>query len=171
MIQRYFIVEGESDQFLLKKLLPSQVVSTTKFIIGGGYAAAISKARSVLVSTELPVILALDSDTTDRQTVEEKKDYLFQILSQVSAPEKFHIFLFVPEIEGLFFENRLLAEKIFDRIPEYAALRPKKTLTELFETDSLRVAQNRLESRLTGPIIEQLRESGTIKDIICKINI
>ena len=73
MIEQYFVVEGLSDKILLEKMLPPEFVSKTKFIVSNGYNTAISKARSILVTSEMPVYLLVDSDTTDPHVIDEKK--------------------------------------------------------------------------------------------------
>jgi len=86
MITPYFMVEGAFDQFILERILPEKMVSQTKIITGNGYNIALSKARSLLISSELPVSLIVDSDTTDRSSIEEKKDFMTQSLhSSLSA--------------------------------------------------------------------------------------
>ncbi len=83
--------------------MPEDIVSQTQIIYGSGYSTALSKARSLLVSSELPVTLILDSKTTDTTTIKERKGLILQSVRQLSGPDRFQTFLAVPEIEAIFF--------------------------------------------------------------------
>jgi len=172
-IMQYFIVEGAFDKFILERILPEEIVSQTKIITGNGYNIALSKARSLLVSSELPVSLIVDSNTTDRTSIEEKKDFIMQSLRQLSTPEHFHIFLAVPEIEVIFFSNREVVEelrggKISDQQLELAHYNPKQELLKMLHTENLQKSFRKL---LTPTLIEKLRKTEFVQNIIksCRV--
>ena len=110
MIEQYFVVEGISDKIILEKMLPSEFVLKTKFIVSKGYNTAISKARSILVTSELPVYILVDSDTIDPHTVDEKKEYITQMLGQVSVFDRFKVLMSIPETEILLFYDKSIFE-------------------------------------------------------------
>ncbi len=168
MITQYFIVEGSFDKFILEQILPGEIASQTKIIAGNGYNIALSKARSLLISSELPVSLIVDSDTTDRTSIEEKKEFIMQSLRQLSAPDHFHIFLAVPEIEVIFFSSReiveeLVGKSISEQQWELAHYQPKQTLLNMLHTENL---QKSFSELLTPNLIEKLRKTEFVQNII-----
>ena len=173
MTEQYFVVEGTSDKVLLEKILPLEFVAKTKFIISDGYNTAVSKARSILVTSELPVYILVDSNTTDLYAVDEKKDYINQMLGQVSVPERFHVLLSIPEIEIILFYDKPIFESLFsvtvDEVQwECAKYVPKKTLLELIKNYNSDYISEVLNNRLTDDMLKKLRENEIIQNIISK---
>ncbi len=173
MIEQYFVVEGESDKILLEKMLPPEFVSKTKFIVSEGYNTAISKARSILVSSEIPVYILVDAETTDPNRIDEKKDYINQMLSQVSVSNRFKILMSVPETEILLFYDKAIFETLFsvkmdDKQWEHAKYEPRKTLMELTEKFDPDHMDQILNHKLTADMAKKLRENEIIQHIISK---
>jgi len=168
MIQKYLIAETDIGMFLLTKLLPKEISSRIRFIKGNGYSAAVSKARSVLASSSLPVFLVLDSGTVNRIRVEEKKEYVFEMLRQMASPDRFDIFVFVPEIEVILFENKEICKKIFGRDHNCQKIAPGQTLRELTGTDDINLIQKFLETRMTADVTACLRNNRTVQELIEK---
>lgn len=173
MTEQYFVVEGISDKILLEKMLPPEFVSKTKFIVSSGYNTAVSKARSILAASENPVYILVDSDTTDPQTVDEKKDYINQMLGQVSLSDRFKVLLSIPETEILLFYDKSVFESLFsvkvdDRQWEHAKYEPKRTLRELIQNYSSDYMREVLNTRLTEGMAKKLRENDLIQHIISK---
>ncbi len=168
MIKQYFIVEGAFDKFILERILPESIVSQTKIIIGDGYSIALSRARSLLISTDLPLSLIVDSDTTDRTRIEEREDFITQSLLQLSTPDHFHIFLAVPEIEAIFFSDQeivkeIIKSKISDQLLELALYRPKQVLQNVLDTENLQESFSKL---LTPTLVNKLRKTEFAQNII-----
>ena len=167
MITQYIIVEGESDKALLEKVLPKDLLSQTKIIVGSGSNIALSKAQSLLVSSELPVTLIVDSDTTDIGSIEEKNDFITQSLHQFASSNRFNVVLATPEIESLFFSNKeitkaLIGSKITEQQLELSRYHPKQILLKILNIENI----ESLYSNLTPSHIKKLRETELIKNII-----
>ncbi len=165
---QFIVVEGMFNQFILEQVLPEDFVSKSKFLVGKGYTTALSRARSLLVSSDLPVTLIVGANTTDRASIEEKDDFIHQFLGQLSSPEYFDIFLAVPEIAIIFFQDRnvleqLLGQPISDIQWEIAQYQPKEILKKIFQTEDL---QEAIRMRLTPLIIQKLRETELIQQIL-----
>ncbi len=133
MKQAYVVTEGKSDVELLKKVLPKSIVKDVEFIAGSGRYSAQSLTRSILAVKQLPTAIVADSDTEDESTIQEQKDFLRESLHQASAGIQFEIFLAVPEIEIVFFQEPTLLEKLahqnFSNIEwEMAKSHPKEFL-------------------------------------------
>jgi predicted ATP-dependent endonuclease of OLD family len=173
MIEQYFVVEGISDKILLEKMLPPEFVSKTKFIVSEGYNTAISKARSILVTSEIPVYILVDSDTTDLNTIDEKKDYINQMLSQVSVSDRFKVLMSIPETEILLFYDKSIFESLFsvkvdDKQWEHAKYEPKRTLMELIKNYDSDYIYQTLNNKLTDDMAKKLRKNEIIQNIISK---
>lgn len=168
---RYFIVERPFGAFILKRLLPEEIVSQCKFIAGGENNISITKARSVLISSERSVSLAVDANTNHSEGIEEKREFIIEFIKLVANPDRFQLFLAVPEIEILLFYKQSTLEKIIgDNITQVqwitAKYEPRKVLAEIFGTDDLETV---LSPRLTDDIIKELRENEFVQGIIAKI--
>jgi len=173
MIEQYFVVEGISDKILLEKMLPPEFVSKTKFIVSKGYNTAISKARSILVTSEIPVYILVDSDTTNQNSIDEKKDYITQMLAQVSESDRFKVLMSIPATEILLFYDKSVFESLFsvkvdDKQWEHAKYEPKRTLMELIKNYNSDYMYEILNNKLTDDMAKKLRENEIIQNIISK---
>jgi hypothetical protein len=101
----YLITEGQSDEDILKELLPEDAIANAKFVIGSGRYSAQSLARSILAVRHEPVALVLDADTTELAAIREQQAFLREALRQAAAGAPFGIFLAEPELEILFLES------------------------------------------------------------------
>ncbi len=111
MKRAYVVTEGKTDVAILKSLLPPNLVDQTGFVAGSGSYSAQTLAQSLLVAKQRPVALVVDADTEDVLSVQEKKDFLHEALNQVSPGVPFGVFVAVPEMEIVFFQEKPLLEK------------------------------------------------------------
>ncbi len=173
MINRYFVVEGVIDKFLLERLLPQDVLAGIKFFVGNGYTTAISKARSLLVASDQPVAILVDSDSTDVSQISQRKEFIEQFLNQLSSSDHFDIFIAVPALEILFFKDRktlekLLQSKVSDKQWEFAQQKPGEALRNLLgDPQNL---QSFLESHMTVDVVKKLRNTDLIQAMIKKLS-
>lgn len=115
MKSAYIITKGEWDKKLLDRILPASLTGETKIIAAGGKYSAESLAPSLLAVKQTPVGLVVDADTTEGTAVWELEDFLKESLNQVAAGVAFEVFLAVPEIEILFFQNKAIVEKLSEK--------------------------------------------------------
>lgn len=168
MITQYVIVEGVFDKFLLERILPEEILAHNKIIVGNGDNLALSKARSLLIAADLPVVLIVDADSTEPATIEEKRDFMVQSLRQFSESDHFKVVLAVPELEIIFFSSRAMIEEVIqgqitDQQWESAQYRPKKTLRDILQTENI---QSTLADLLTPVVINKLRKTDFVHDVI-----
>lgn len=137
MAQRLsFVVEGEHDAAVLRKLLPKSLADA-RFFAAGGRSSVATVARNLLVHENGPVMLVADADTHDADRLRQDRANLQLALRNVAPTSRFGVFLFVPEIEVLFFESLQAMEKItaearHDPInPQYGKALPKRALEPL----------------------------------------
>lgn len=142
MKQVYIITEGETDQEILKTVLPPRILGGVDFIVGAGRYSAQSLARSVLATEEVPVALVLDADTTDKAAIREQLDFLRSSLGRASSGVKYEVFLAIPEIEILLIQDwdfikKLSGKPEFSEIEiEFAQLNPKTFLLSVLGLES-----------------------------------
>ena len=154
----YLITEGLSDEVILKKLLPAQVVDNVQFVIGQGRYSAQSLARSILAARRMPVALVLDADTTQPESVQEQYDFLQEALGQAAAGTPFGVFLAKPEIEILLLEVPQITNGVSQRELELAKFHPKKFLHLFNGVDNLlnQLNEKELETIRSHPLLVEL---------------
>lgn len=163
MSKVYLITEGQSDQEMLRKLLPEDIVQNTEFVVGNGRYSAQSLARSILAAARMPVALVLDADTIDPSAVQEQRDFLKEALGQVSAGVPFEIFLAVPELEVLLVESPDFLHKLSPRDYssdelELAKLRPKRFLQRLIGQQDRKQVIREIVRKLDTKAVSALRK-------------
>ncbi len=109
------VTEGQTDIDILKRLLPPQLTREVEFIVGGGWSAAQSLAVSILAKRRIPVALVIDADANDEQIIHEKLDFSRWSLKQAAVNVPFEVFLAVPQIEAVFFQDQSFLENATHR--------------------------------------------------------
>lgn len=162
------VTEGITDVALLRTILGVDASNTdTIFVPAGGWSAADSLARSILVRNEGDVALVVDADTIDANGVEERRQFLHHSLCSIVSTCRFGIFVIVPEIESLLFQNRNIVEKISEhKITDEDFVRgqyePKRMLKALLNGQA---GPQMLESRFMQVDLSPLRELPVIQAI------
>lgn len=112
MIRAYVITEGQSDVDILRKLIPDELVKDTEFIAASSQYNAQSLATTILAVKTKPVALLLNANTDNETLVQEKSNLLYQLLRQSSPGIPFQVFIAVPELEAIFFQDKHLIERL-----------------------------------------------------------
>ena len=158
-MKRFLIAEGETDVALLKMLIPTECSEGVKFVVGGGYSAAIVLASSILYDKpDSYVSLVLDADTADPSSVQEKYDFINWQLGKMSANRSYAIHLFIPASEALFINCGLVKTK------QKISFDPKATLKEALEKKNTTLFD--FINALSPVDIKALRKDQTIQNII-----
>jgi hypothetical protein len=111
----YVLTEGNSDTELLKKLLRPDLLQGVELVNGRGVSSAVSLARSLLVTRRKPVALVIDADSTNRDVAQERQRSTQEVVSAVAPRVPVRIVVAVPEIEGLFFHDPKVIERLLGR--------------------------------------------------------
>ncbi len=158
-MKRFLIAEGETDVALLKMLIPTECSEGVKFVVGGGYSAAIALASSILYDKpDSYVSLVLDADTADPSSVQEKYDFINWQLGKMSANRSYAIHLFIPASEALFINYGLVKTK------QKISFDPKATLKEALDEKGTTLLD--FINALSPVDIKALRKDQTIQNII-----
>ena len=134
-IKMVVVTEGESDVLLLRALVGQQT-DDTEFVKAGGWSAADSLARSYLVNGQHDVALVVDADTHEATTADERRRFLTDSLGSVALRTRWQVFVLIPQIEGVLFEDTnvlasLVNRTVSERDVYEGHFGPKRVLTRL----------------------------------------
>lgn len=163
------VTEGQTDIDILKSLLPAELTKEIEFVVGGGWSGAQSLAVSILAKRRIPVALVIDADANDEQVIHEKLDFSRWSLKQAAVQIPFEVFLAVPQIEAVFFQDRAFLQEVTNR--EFSDLEwrlMKMQPKELFAGASLEKSQllKRILGGLNKDSIKVLQTHPLIKSLI-----
>jgi hypothetical protein len=165
------VVEGQSDARILRAILGDPLKAKTRFFSGQGRMALSTIARNLLVHEGGPVLIVMDSDTLNPEQSESAQAMVKYALESVAPTESFRVFMFVPEIEVIFFEAPRALESLLGKpVPAEAIqeglLVPKQTLDRLLKE----AGEQRGSIELVSTIdLETARELATGKQAVALI--
>ncbi len=99
----YIVCEGSYDVALLKRLLPEALGSNVKTVEAGGFSAAKSLARSLIVRRQTPVAIVADADTVIPEQVEQRLKDTEEIVGNVAVNTPVKVILATPALDIIFF--------------------------------------------------------------------
>jgi hypothetical protein len=102
------VVEGRRDALVLKHLLADSV-EQLRFFVAGGKASAVTVARNVLFHEDVSVLLVADADTDSKEQAGEQKRTMLIPLQAIAPVRRADVFLFMPELECVFFETSMVS--------------------------------------------------------------
>lgn len=163
------VVEGKTDELILKAILPADVSKNAQFVVGSGRYSAQSLARTILAYERQPVALVLDADTTDESSVKEQLAYVRKALGEVAFDLPYEAFLAVPTIEAVIFESKSLLEKLVQRSVsqeewDYAKTMPRKVLGKI-GTGDYRLRLSKMLRHLDEATIKELQQHPLINQL------
>lgn len=104
-MKSYLVVEGPTDAALMSRLLKYANVMDTKIIEGGGKSSAMSLGNSIALTSQEPVAILVDADTTDKRVIKEQK-ITFEDLQRYAYPSTIcKLFLASPTVEEELFPD------------------------------------------------------------------
>ncbi|MGB3779959.1 MAG: hypothetical protein WA960_16470 [Tunicatimonas sp.] len=158
-MKRFLIAEGEADIALLKMLIPAERSEGVKFVVGGGYSAAISLASSILYDKpDSYISLVLDADTADPSSIQEKYDFINWQLGKMSANRSYDIHLFIPASEALFINYGMVKTR------QKISFDPKATLKEALDEKGTTLLN--FINALSPVDVKALSQDQTVQNII-----
>lgn len=164
MTKAYVVVESENDLAIIHKLLPVALQEDVTFFNGGGRSAAQSAASTLAATRQLPVALLFATHTTNADAIYEQINTIGWL---VKAPESVMLIPLIPEIEVIFFQDKMTLEKLlaksFTELEwELAQHQPHYTLKSLLGDNATTI----LLDRLTATDITTLRLHPVIQNLI-----
>jgi 5S rRNA maturation endonuclease (ribonuclease M5) len=131
------VTEGKTDAELLKRILNGENKGIKfEILSSSGFSSALATARSLLADSINPVVLFIDSDTTNTDEVLEKNKFVESYTGARLHKGKLKTIWAVPEAEILFFTNKdvlqtVLKKEISEDVWEIGKFAPRKALEKL----------------------------------------
>ncbi len=167
------IVEGNTDKIILSRFLPKDVLDMVEFGVANGNAAAQALARSILSANIRPVVLVMDSDTTDDRRVSELREMIEYSLRQASSGCPYKLILAIPTIEALLVQD----ERILGALAagytiqpfelDYARQNPKQYLRQRFKCgENYASCLSKILADLSEDVMSEGEPKGFVKEIV-----
>ena len=161
------ITEGQTDIDILKRVLPPRLTKEVEFVDGGGWSGAQSSAVTILAKRQIPVALVIDADANDEQAIHEKLDFSRWLLKQAALNVPFEVFLAVPQIEAVFFQDQPFLQEVMNRkFTDLEWRLMKLQPNELFASDQKPMLLRRILRNLNQDSIKVLQTHPLIKSLI-----
>jgi len=141
MKEPIIIVDGHIDKIILSRFLPKDVRDRVEFGVANGSTSALSLARSILSANVRPVVLVMDSDTTDDRLIAERSEMIEYSLREASSGCRYKLVLAIPTIEVLLVQDERMLGGLTDGHTvqpfefAYARQTPKQYLQQRFRCD------------------------------------
>jgi hypothetical protein len=168
----FLVTESETSKFILHQTLGHRVLDDrlVRTKPAGNYSAAISLARTILLSPEKRVALVLDSESVDPADVAQRQAYVEAALAEVAVRSEYRVFLAVPEVEVWLFQSAEVRSRLLADAPGELTLRattePRRVLQELIATrGSEHYGVAELKALLRGIDLSPLNALPQIKQI------
>jgi hypothetical protein len=170
MHRRYVLVEGEIDRMILDWILPKDLKGRIQLVVTqGGYNAGLSIAKSLLITRPSPISIVMNADSTSRQSIEERYDFIEQTLRMVASPERFSVYLFEPDIEHIFLlpEHHLLENMLTRELPHDMVMEIRQQPQLLKQVWKMNVHGSAILHSPEGKLfVEHLRQTGPIQQLL-----
>jgi hypothetical protein len=170
MITLSIVVEGQSDEVVLRRLSEQLSNCELRFYVSGGRVALATIGRNLLVHQGGSLLIVMDSDTLNPSKAEEERGMARFLLQRFSEPDNCDAFAFVPEMEVLFFEapavliGRLGAKVVTEAVIERGHYLPKDTLGKVLSPSGL--GKEEFFKSLTSAEMEALRQGPQARKLI-----
>lgn len=165
----FVVTEGKFDAELLKKLLPeNKLKNNFEILPADGFSSALSKVKSILSQNKGSVVFLLDTDSTDKEKIEEKKDFVDEYVSSRYYKDFLKTVWAEPELEIIFFDKKNLLEDqlhrpIAEETWELAKISPRTSLERIFKLDRKQLL-NLVDNN--SNIRNNLKENKIIREIL-----
>lgn len=176
------VVGGLDDANLIRAIVGKDIAPRLRFFAAQGRASLVTIGRNVLIHEGGPVLLVMDSDTRNRHLVEEMRSMAGLAMSGATAggfgggfsgvgsgtlasPPLFEVYVFVPDIDVMFFESpdvlrRLLGTVVTEERLREGMLTPKETLSLLLRESGKYASHSALVIAASEPEVAEALASG-----------
>ncbi len=167
----YIVCEGSYDVALLKRLLPEALGSNVKTVEAGGFSAAKSLARSLIVRRQTPVAIVADADTVIPEQVEQRLKDTEEIVGNVAVNTPVKVILATPALDIIFFQDISLLVRLLGYIPSteilnLASYQPQQVLRQLISQSKNFHSYDQLVESLTHEDLEILCQAPVIQEVL-----
>ena len=170
-MNNYLVVEGKTNKILMEALLPKDVLAKTEIVEGGEYTSSLAIGRSIYVSGNKKVLVAIEANSNDEIEISDKYNFIKNYFSMVYANSEIKAILFKPEIEHIFFSDKpfiesFVGKKIDDETYMLAERDPKFYLNHFANGNGDKPLHERLLNALKEENKQAILESEELREII-----
>lgn len=115
MTRAYIVTDNAMTLEILQRLLPEHIITVTQLLDGQGSYGALSMARTLLVTRQLPVALVSNADKNEQRAMRQQRDELRSLLFDTAAGEPFEAFVVASSAEALLVQERAVVEQLLQR--------------------------------------------------------
>ena len=165
------VVKENSEVSVLRALLPNEILDVCDLYVADERSALASVARTLLVKDRMPVAAVIDTKSLDPGVIWETVTTMKQLLEAAAAGTSYTVIYCVPELESIFFDDRIDLKKIFPKYDQqfflmFAKTSPKQALEFLFKEGGGPKRLSELLDALTTEDTKKLRETYPIGQLM-----
>jgi hypothetical protein len=97
----YIVVEGKANAAFLEKVLPAELLKDVQIVGMNGWSSAFSLASTIMSERSRPVLLVVESTSSDGSSTQEREQTLKGLLLPAVASAAPYEVVVVPAIESL----------------------------------------------------------------------
>jgi hypothetical protein len=98
----YIVVEGKANAAFLEKVLPAELLKDVQIVGMNGWSSAFSLASTIMSERSRPVLLVVESTSSDGSSTQEREQTLKGLLlPAVASAAPYEVVVVVPAIESL----------------------------------------------------------------------
>jgi len=167
----YVVTEGKTEAAWLRWLLaPELMDENVECHARDGQSSAVSMACTILGVHLEPVILVVDSDTTDPGKVADVDQVIRAILGRVAPESMWRLYVAVPVIESWILSDTRLLKELFGVAPssrEKSRLQqnPKAAMAKLFQQAHTTYTPKAIQEVTENKGASHLRETEPVRTI------
>ncbi|MEZ4725828.1 MAG: hypothetical protein R3E79_01705 [Caldilineaceae bacterium] len=163
------MTENPDAALLMEKLLSKEIRYAITYVPRTDYSWAQSTAAVLVRTKPSPVILVLNADSVDPETIRDRR-VMNEELIGFPKTKRIKVALAIPEVEILLFQDRAILEELFDcEISDVdwarAEFIPRTILQKLLTQGPQSMTLEELLDQLTPPMIEKLRHHPLLQDL------
>ncbi|MEE3717588.1 hypothetical protein V2H45_12560 [Tumidithrix elongata RA019] len=167
----YVICDSVYGKQLLKTILPKRSLNQVEVVSTTGISSVKSLARSLVVLRQVPVFIVVDADSTIPELNQQYSKDIAEIVESVSVNTPVKVFLFVPEMESIFFQDIHLLSRLLGYSPsqdelDRAVTQPRKVLEHLISRSEVVRDKSEAIDRLANENLEILQSAPVIQELI-----
>jgi hypothetical protein len=165
----FVVVEGRQDVTVLKRLF-ANCFPDARYFASGGRSSVVTVARNLLVHERGLVFVIADADTHDPERASNDRISIRVALRTIAPQSRSDVFLFVPELEIIFFDSPKALESLRHGASQDPSLLhhalPKRGLTTLLKN---RTFESWLNS-LPEDAWHEIRRGPQVENLVDRIN-
>ncbi len=166
----YILVEGATDVSFLRRVLTEEVLKDAELVNAGGSLGIPSLARSLLVRRKRPIAVVMDSDSLEKEVIEERQQTTEDFIRAADASVPIKVIVVVPEIEAWLFAvpsriEKLVGQTVSSDLLALGKRDPKGVLQQLARKSQKEWSTERAITSLDADDITRIRSIPEVAEL------